>query len=456
MFPVWLPPLLLVASLAVFITTLYPQFPASNVLSQNNGDKLEIARQKIIFDPEFPCQDETAVLQACVDSVVLANNAATAVRHYPGRGTMYYYIGPDSASYEDTISNNYQRVGAFLGPNNLKIHVSCKAQGHLRPGLGYDKAVGASAYSETSPDGVVRHHIILSDVFFRTSALGMLVKEFRDDIRSRRQSPTMMAQRERNAEWVKTQAFIFLHEMMHLDIANGGGVEKHITDESTKQGGRYLKAYGAKLVHTLANSPKERGGGATRASTNAESYAFLASAIWFEQNTGVFPGVPCTGEDFRRYSNPENHPYHGERNGDGGNEIGETIREATPARKARETEEQSNRRVGKRGKTIISTGVKGRREELGEQPRRRQDGEDKVQDCDPATMQDDAHNGRQNPNKEGAGKRPWRGYSRAQNRAHSYETREPKYDANASKKSGVKYRMDNKHHTKPHKQIGTG
>jgi len=73
---------------------------------------------------------------------------------------------------------------------------------------------------------------------------------------------------------------------MHTRIANGAD-EPHIIDEyvnpipkGEKPGTRDFKAYGPAHVHNLARRNLKQGGGATRASTNADSYAILANAIW--------------------------------------------------------------------------------------------------------------------------------------------------------------------------------
>jgi hypothetical protein len=52
------------------------------------------------------------------------------------------------------------------------------------------------------------------------------------------------------------------------------------------------KAYGPQRVHLLARRKIGNGGGATRASTNADSYAMLANCLWWWSVTGYFPGVP--------------------------------------------------------------------------------------------------------------------------------------------------------------------
>lgn len=51
-------------------------------------------------------------------------------------------------------------------------------------------------------------------------------------------------------------------------------------------------AYGPQYVYRLAQRPLNQGGGATRASTNADSYAWLTNSLYFYDATGYFPRPP--------------------------------------------------------------------------------------------------------------------------------------------------------------------
>lgn len=51
-------------------------------------------------------------------------------------------------------------------------------------------------------------------------------------------------------------------------------------------------AYGPQYVYRLAQRPLNQGGGATRASTNADSYARLTNSLYFYDATGYFPRPP--------------------------------------------------------------------------------------------------------------------------------------------------------------------
>jgi hypothetical protein len=74
--------------------------------------------------------------------------------------------------------------------------------------------------------------------------------------------------------------------MMRTRIADGG-IEPYIIDEyaaptphGEKPGANDVKAYDLRLVHSLAKRSLSQGGGAARASTNADSYTMLVNALW--------------------------------------------------------------------------------------------------------------------------------------------------------------------------------
>jgi hypothetical protein len=104
----------------------------------------------------------------------------------------------------------------------------------------------------------------------------------------------------RDMTWLMTSGQFFLHEIMHTRIANGKD-EPHIIDEwVVRPDGNSAKgdhvAYGAKWVHKLAQFKLNQGGGAKRASTNADSYAMLANSAWsvnkclaFQRDANVVP-----------------------------------------------------------------------------------------------------------------------------------------------------------------------
>jgi len=85
-----------------------------------------------------------------------------------------------------------------------------------------------------------------------------------------------------------TQGQFFLHEMMHLDLIGDPPIIDEFIDP---EGGGAAKAYGPKRVHMLAQRSLAKGGGATRASTNADSYAWMTSGkfLGFDMISTVEP-----------------------------------------------------------------------------------------------------------------------------------------------------------------------
>lgn len=263
----------LVSLLILLVAALFFRFSTDSFQPPALHDsQLDIARRKIIFNPNHPCENQTAVLRAFIGATTrLAGDASMDMFSDSGRATTQYYIGPDSDNFDYRMAGNFKRVAGLLdSSNNELIHVSCKEQDHLRPNRKEGKTVGGSAFS-TTLGGVTYHEITLSPAFFTTPALDTLVTDFKKDMISRGLSQT---KRERDATWILTQDSIMLHELLHLYL---GGNEPHITDERVGNLASDQYAYGAEMVYKLANNPEE--GGASRASTNADSYAVLASAL---------------------------------------------------------------------------------------------------------------------------------------------------------------------------------
>ena len=87
-----------------------------------------------------------------------------------------------------------------------------------------------------------------------------------------------------------TSGSMFLHEMMHTDLIGIPHSKPSqpelqdyladcdlVNDEYIDPTGVGSQAYGPKRVHSLAARNLNQGGGASRASTNADSYSWLLS-----------------------------------------------------------------------------------------------------------------------------------------------------------------------------------
>ena len=195
--------------------------------------------------------------------------------------------GPDYASQQSRIAGNLKRAWQFKTPSTSSkeyITTSCKDTKNLCNKSIGGKAVGGYAWTYS---GWVYyyHYITLCPPFFTMESLSTKINDVEQELA---RGETTMAT---DMRYLSNTGQLFLHEMMHTRIADGG-VEPHIIDEYVDPSGVGPKAYGPKLVNSLARRSLDQGGGAGRASTNADSYAMLANAIWWWDTTGYFPGVP--------------------------------------------------------------------------------------------------------------------------------------------------------------------
>ena len=190
-------------------------------------------------------------------------------------------MGPDFASQQNRIAGNLKRAWQFKTSSTSEkeyITTSCKDTKNLCGRTIEGKGVGGYAWTY-SGWFYYYHYITLCPTFFTLETLSDKVDEIEADLASGN------TDKARDMRYLKNTGQFFLHEMMHTRIADGG-VEPHIIDEyvidlkGEKPGMNDVRAYGPRLVHNLAKRSLNQGGGATRASTNADSYAILANAAW--------------------------------------------------------------------------------------------------------------------------------------------------------------------------------
>jgi hypothetical protein len=249
----------------------------------------------IKFDPESQCtEDQKSTLETAVwDAFTLALWSANFpdVDGVHGQAAGKYYMGPDYANFQGRITGNLKRAAAFKGTpgSSESITVSCKDE-KMNCGKVIDrKAVGGYAWSKHYFGWGWYHYITLCPAYFSLDSLDTKMSDVEDDLR--RGSTTMAT----DMAWLRTTGQFFLHEMMHLQLVYNGEpeiIDEYVAPKADNPGS--WKAYGANLVHKLASRELEKGGGATRASTNADSYAVLANCLWWWSVTGYFPGVPDT------------------------------------------------------------------------------------------------------------------------------------------------------------------
>lgn len=191
-------------------------------------------------------------------------------------------MGPDYASQQGRIAGNLKRVPQFKTgstSNSAYITTSCKDTKNLCKLKINGKAVAGYAWTYNGW-WAYYHYITLCPPFFTLDSLSKKIGEIEEDLAS---GSTTKAG---DMRYLRSTGQFFLLEMMHTRIADGR-VEPHIIDEyvvpipaGEKPGTNDVKAYGPRLVHNLARRNIKQGGGATRASTNADSYAILANAAW--------------------------------------------------------------------------------------------------------------------------------------------------------------------------------
>jgi hypothetical protein len=241
----------------------------------------------LYFDNDSNCTDpqKSALETAVWDATTLASyasdfpNSGAGAR---GRASGIFYMGPDYASQQTRIAGNLKRAWQFKTPETSDkeyITVSCKDTKKQCNQMIAGKGVGGYAWTYS---GWVYyyHYITLCPLFFSLDTLDTKIADVERDLAS---GSTKFAT---DMTWLQNTGQFFLHELMHTRIANGAD-EPHITDEyvapipeGENPGTNDIKAYGPRLVHNLAKRSLNQGGGATRASTNADSYAILANAIW--------------------------------------------------------------------------------------------------------------------------------------------------------------------------------
>lgn len=254
------------------------------------------------FDPDGKCdaQQMEQVETAFLDAITLAFHSM----YFPNVGTADHglisgriWMGPDFIKFSSRISGNLKRVYEFKTSKTSTreyITISCNDPEKMCGKSSQRKAVGG--YAKTVSDWSGHYHFIsLCQPFFSLDSLDTKLKQIQKDLQSG------VAKQAEDMSWLQTTGQVFLHEMMHLSIANGAD-EPHITDEwyecnpGSKPKAGKKQAYGPLHVYRLAQLAPDAGGGAGRASTNADSYAMLANAIYWWEKTTIFPGLP--GEVF--------------------------------------------------------------------------------------------------------------------------------------------------------------
>ena len=199
-------------------------------------------------------------------------NVGTGTR---GQASGMFYMGADFASQQKRISGNLKRVSEFKSSTTSSktyITLSCADPKKICGKVYQGNAIGG--YTETVNGWFgYYHYITFCPPFFTIDTLSDKINDIEQDLAGGNTNTAS------DMTWLRTTGQYFLHELMHTRVADGG-VEPHINDEylvpaDGSQPDDRRRAYGPRLVQFLA-----RKSGASRSSTNADSYALLANAAW--------------------------------------------------------------------------------------------------------------------------------------------------------------------------------
>ncbi|KAF2872928.1 hypothetical protein BDV95DRAFT_568343 [Massariosphaeria phaeospora] len=255
-------------------------------LQAQTGGVVAFSGGQIKWDDDNQCDDtKKGVYQtAMYDAHILATYASTLPDGHNAKDIALWktWIGPDYITQQQRIVDNLGRASGFLSKTeNFDIILSCKDTKGWCNSKKDGKSIGGYAWTYNGWFGWY-YYITMCPPFFMMDNMEQKITQIESDLAK---GDTTTA---RGADWQKHTGQYILHEMMHLDSVG----KPHILDEKVDPSGVGPSAYGPRLVYKLANRPLNQGGGATRASTNADSYAWFTNSKYFWDLTGYFPAPP--------------------------------------------------------------------------------------------------------------------------------------------------------------------
>ncbi|KAF2819124.1 hypothetical protein CC86DRAFT_432123 [Ophiobolus disseminans] len=164
-------------------------------------------------------------------------------------------------------------------PHNYKDIAFCKDTKNYCPVKKDGKSVGGYAWTYDGWFGYKYYYITMCNPFFQSDDLMYKIDQIEEEMQREK------FEKAQQAKWQKSTGQMFLHEMMHLNSVG----TPHINDEHVDPDSADNWAYGPSRTHMLARRKLNQGGGAARASTNADSYAWLANSKYWWDLTGHFP-----------------------------------------------------------------------------------------------------------------------------------------------------------------------
>ncbi|KAF2793033.1 hypothetical protein K505DRAFT_350230 [Melanomma pulvis-pyrius CBS 109.77] len=247
------------------------------------------------WDKDHKCDEEQMAQYqtAAWDAHVLAAFADLEPDEHNARDIALWkaWIGPDYPTQQKRIAENLKRAAEFLTKKDFDIILSCNDQKNTCSVNRDGKSVGGYVWTYK---GWFRYpDIVMCEPFFSSDTLMYKIDQIEEELANGKLEKAQQAIGQKNV------GMIFLHEMMHLDSVG----QPHIVDEHVDPSGVGMWAYGPSLVHQLARRNLNQGGSATRASTNADSYAWFANSKYIYDLTGYFPRPPNWKGAIDSYSN---------------------------------------------------------------------------------------------------------------------------------------------------------
>ncbi|PVH93640.1 hypothetical protein DM02DRAFT_695367 [Periconia macrospinosa] len=183
---------------------------------------------------------------------------------------------PDGHNAKDIAM--WKTAAEFETKKTFDIILSCKDTKNWCQIKVDGQALGGYAWTYDGWFGYKYYYITMCEPFFRSDDLEYKITQIEEELAKGE------TEKASTAEWQRNTGQMFLHEMMHLNSTG----QPHIEDVYVDPDASGKKAYGPALVHKLARRKLNQGGGASRASINGESYAWLTNSRYFYELTGYF------------------------------------------------------------------------------------------------------------------------------------------------------------------------
>lgn len=201
---------------------------------------------------------------------------------------------PDWPNFQDRIAGNLARASDFINdPANKKnyITITCADPKALCQKRRQRMNIGGYAWNKDWTYWTYGY-VNMCDSYYTLSS----ISEKEDEINGYLQRGEI--DKVRDMSYYQTYGQLLSHEMFHL--RSTWYPEPPIYDQFVEDipwdspliNPLEPRAYGSRWVHRLARKRPTDQGGAIKSSQNADSYAILASNIYWWDVNGIFPGVP--------------------------------------------------------------------------------------------------------------------------------------------------------------------